>query len=169
MIRLVLVFFVALLAPLAFAQDEYAADTADPDALIEALYDVISGPVGEARDWDRFRALFHPDARLFPTQPRPDGSDTVGIMTPEDYIESNGPALVRLGFTERELARRTERFGPLLHAWSSYEATLTAPEGPQTIRGVNSIQLVTDGARWWILSLAWAPEAAERTLPDDLH
>jgi len=33
------------------------------DAIIAALYNVISGPAGE-RDWNRLRSLFLPDARL---------------------------------------------------------------------------------------------------------
>ena len=43
------------------------ADVESIDAIIAALYDVISGPIGEKRDWDRFRSLFVPDARLIPT------------------------------------------------------------------------------------------------------
>src|SRR5271165_1285216 len=33
------------------------------DHLVASLYDVVSGPAGQ-RDWERFRALFVPDARL---------------------------------------------------------------------------------------------------------
>ena len=43
------------------------ADVASVDAIIAALYDVISGPAGQARDWTRFRSLFVPGARLIPT------------------------------------------------------------------------------------------------------
>ncbi len=48
------------------------ADVATMDATVAALYDVISGPAGK-RDWDRFRSLFIPGARLIPTNPRPTG------------------------------------------------------------------------------------------------
>jgi len=34
------------------------ADVASPDAILAATYDVISGPAGQKRDWDRFRSLF---------------------------------------------------------------------------------------------------------------
>ena len=33
-------------------------DVASVDAIIAALYDVISGDSGVVRDWDRFRSLF---------------------------------------------------------------------------------------------------------------
>ncbi len=50
-----------------------APPTADPadvesiDAIMTAVYDVISGEAGEARDWDRFMSLFIPEARLIPS------------------------------------------------------------------------------------------------------
>src|SRR5688572_26940736 len=38
-------------------------DVATMDAIVAALYDVISGPAGQKRNWDRFRSLFVPGAR----------------------------------------------------------------------------------------------------------
>ena len=46
------------------------ADVASPDAILAAVYEVISGPAGQARDWDRFRSLYLPGARLVPTGPK---------------------------------------------------------------------------------------------------
>ena len=40
-------------------------DVKSPEAIVTACYDVISGPAGD-RNWDRFRSLFVPDARLIP-------------------------------------------------------------------------------------------------------
>jgi hypothetical protein len=45
-------------------------DVADIDAILAAIYDVISGPKGKPRDWDRMRALFVPGARLIPCRPK---------------------------------------------------------------------------------------------------
>ena len=43
------------------------ADVSSIDAIVAALYDVISGPAGEKRDWARFRSLFAPGEReVFP-------------------------------------------------------------------------------------------------------
>ena len=68
-----------------------AADPVDVgtiDALLESLYDVISGDAGEARDWDRFRSLFHPElGRLTPLRPDPaKGTWDIVSMTPDDYV-----------------------------------------------------------------------------------
>src|SRR4051812_4804184 len=52
-----------------------ASDVASMDNIIAALYDVISGPSGQKRDWERMRSLFVPGARLMPTSPvRPAGT-----------------------------------------------------------------------------------------------
>ncbi len=43
------------------------ADVESIEAILHAVYDVISGDAGEPRDWDRMRSLFVPGARLIPT------------------------------------------------------------------------------------------------------
>src|SRR3954452_20665591 len=53
------------------------ADVESIDAIIKAAYEVISGPAGQARDWDRERSLFWPGARLIPTS-RGAGSAAAG-------------------------------------------------------------------------------------------
>ena len=42
-------------------------DVKSPEAILNAVYDVISGGKGQARDWNRMRSLFIPGARLIPT------------------------------------------------------------------------------------------------------
>ena len=126
---------------------------------------MISGDAGVARDWDRFRSLFHPSARMIPTGRNRQGVLSARAITPEDYIRTNGPLLVQRGFHERELARRTEAFGPLLHAFSTYDSKTRVSDAQPFARGVNSIQLFNDGARWWVLTVAWAAEPPETPLP----
>lgn len=143
------------------------ADVASPDAVIAALYDVISGPAGQARDWDRLRSLFAPTARMVPVVPRPGGGFAALVMTIDDYVRRSGDMLTRFGFTERELARRTERFGNVVHAWSTYEGRFSASGAPTAdpIRGINSIQLTSDGSRWYVLSITWEAERPDLPLP----
>ena len=140
-------------------------DVGSIDAIIAALYDVISGPVGQARDWDRMRSLFVPGGRLMPLGQRPGGGVGVRIMEVTDYIALNGPNLERVGFREREIARRLERFGSLAHVTSTYEGRLET-EGT-TIRGINSIQLMHDGTRWWVISVFWQAENPSLQLPPE--
>lgn len=133
------------------------------DAIVAALYDVISGPAGQARDWNRLRSLFVPTARMMPVGLRPDGSAGMRLLQVNDYVASSGPLLVEKGFHERELARRTERFGHISHVFSTYEGKLDA-DG-HVMRGINSLQLMHDGKRWWIVSLMWEAENPALNLP----
>ena len=75
-------------------------------------------------------------------------------MTPDDFIASRTPFFSQNDFFEWETKREERRYGQLLHVWSSYEAA-HEPGGNLIRRGVNSIQLYNDGARWWILTVAW--------------
>jgi hypothetical protein len=133
-----------------------AADPADVDsvdAIITALYDVISGPAGE-RDWDRFRSLFAPRATLSPMVPRQDGSIPVRVITPEEYVGIGGGYFSQNAFYEVEAGRKLERFGNVANAMSFYESR-NAPDQEPFTRGVNSITLIHDGSRWYVLSIAW--------------
>lgn len=141
-----------------------SADTASVDAIVAALYDVISGPAGEARDWNRFRNLFAPGARLLPASPRPDGAVPVPL-TPDDYVQRASARFVEAGFFEREVARRVERFGTIAHVFSTYEARRRAEDAAPMARGINSIQLVEHAGRWWIVTVLWDQERPENPLP----
>src|ERR1700680_850842 len=48
-----------------------AEDVKSPEAILHAVYRAISGGKGQARDWDRMRSLFVPDARLIPAVAAP--------------------------------------------------------------------------------------------------
>jgi hypothetical protein len=148
----------------ATANPAYAADVASADAILAALYAVISGDAGEARDWDRFRNLFHSSARLMPTGTR-DGVGVLTPLTPQDYVDRAGPNLVRDGFHEREIARRTETFGAVTHVWSTYEARRAQTDAQPFLRGINSIQLFNDGTRWWVVSVYWQAETPTLPIP----
>lgn len=142
------------------------ADVASMDAAIASLYDVISGPAGKKRDWDRFRSLFIPGARLIPTGQRQGGNFGSTVIDPEGYITRSAPFLEKEGFFEKEVARRTEVFGNIAHVFSTYEARHKAEDKDPFMRGINSIQLMNDGKRWWIVTVFWQAESKDVPLPD---
>ncbi|CAE7226283.1 unnamed protein product [Symbiodinium sp. KB8] len=140
------------------------ADVASPDAIVAALYDVISGPAGQKRDWGRLRSLFHADARLIPIMPTPGGKRAVP-MTVGDYVERSGPWLEQNGFFEQEVQKRVETFGGLTHVWSTYEARQSADDDKPMMRGINSIQLVHENDRWFVHQLMWEQERTAGPIP----
>jgi hypothetical protein len=144
-------------------------DVSSIDAIIRASYDVISGPVGRPRDWERERTLFFPGARLIPTATVPGRNDvalTPLILDVEQYIERVEPLFQGKGFYETELARRTEQFGQIAHVWSTYESRYRKEDPEPFMRGINSFQLFHDGARWWIVNIYWQHENAAHPIPD---
>ena len=142
------------------------ADVATVDGIVAALYDVISGPAGQPRDWDRMRSLFAPEGRLMAVGARPEGVYALRTMTVEDYISRNAKAFATMGFFEREAARSTEAFGQIVHVFSTYESRHAPGDAEPFQRGINSIQLVNDGKRWWIVNVLWRAEDASLRLPE---
>ena len=140
------------------------ADVATMDAIVASLYDVISGPPGK-RDWDRFRSLFYPGARLIPTGRRQTGEVGSRVLTPDDYIQRSSPLLEKDGFFEREISRRTEKFANIAHLFSTYESRHGKDDPKPFARGINSIQMMNDGKRWWILTVFWQAEDEKNPLP----
>ncbi|HTR03703.1 MAG TPA: hypothetical protein VMN82_10945 [Thermoanaerobaculia bacterium] len=153
---------------------EVQPDWSSVDAIVTALYASVShGPDSEP-NWTRLRNLFLPQAIVVP--PKPPDAEAFTVLDGEKfearvrrYIAGRRERHERLGFTEREIARREHRFGSVCQVFSTYE-TLYAPHDPQPFaRGVHSIQLVDDGRRWWIAALAWDVERPDRPIPPDLR
>jgi len=42
----------------------FESDVSTLDGILHALYEVLSGPAGQPRDWERYRSLFIEGARL---------------------------------------------------------------------------------------------------------
>ncbi len=142
------------------------ADVATLDGVIAALYDVISGPAGQTRDWDRFYSLFLGEgARLIPSGRNAQGFAGHQVWTPREYVSNAGASLEQTGFFEQEIGRVTEEFGNVVHVFSAYESRRTATDPEPFSRGINSIQLFNDGTRYWIVSIFWDSERPGNPIP----
>ncbi len=151
--------------PFAGAPAAKPEDVDTIDHVLVALYAVISGPPGE-RDWNRFRSLFLPGAHLTSTGKSADGSIRVHPNTVEDYVTRGGAYFLKNGFFESPIHSRNETFGNIAQAFSSYESRHAASEAPFA-RGINSLQLLNDGSRWWIVGILWDEERPDNPLPKD--
>jgi hypothetical protein len=143
------------------------ADVASPDAILAATYDVISGPAGQKRDWDRFRSLFLPGARLVPSGPKKDGGFYARVVTPDEYVKFADAYFDKNGFAEIEISRKSERFGNIMQVFSTYASRHDAKDPEPFERGINSFQLFYDGTRWWIVTIYWQGETAETPIPKE--
>lgn len=143
------------------------SDVASMDAILTALYDVISGPAGQKRNWDRMRSLFLDGGRLVGTGRRPNGEYAHRTMkSVEDYISLNAKILEERGFFEKEIGRHVDTYGNIVHVFSAYEARAAATDEKPFMRGINSIQLWNDGKRWWIVSVFWQSENPDQQIPE---
>jgi hypothetical protein len=143
-------------------------DFATIDGIVTAMYECISGPKGTPGDWERDRSLHHPKALLVPAK-QATGGPAAGVFDFDGFVASRAAFLAENDFYEVEIGRQEFRFGVIAHVLSSYEArTAPAPAGKVLRRGVNSIQLMHDGERWWIVSTLWDNEREGVTLPPEL-
>lgn len=141
-----------------------AEDVQSIDAIVKALYDVISGPAG-ARDWNRFHSLFMPDARMTVTGKRPDGTAFYRSFTTDGYQERAGGMFLKEGFFETGIHNTIDQYGQEAHVFSTYESRHEKGGAPFA-RGINSIQLANDGKRWYVVSILWDSERPDNPIPE---
>ena len=147
---------------------QYKKDVSSIDSIIDALYEVISGEKGEERDWDRERNLFHPEARLIVIKKEDNHLETK-IMTSDEFIQYAKPFIDCTGFYEYEIARKVEEFGHVVHVWSTFESKYSKEDEKPYTRGINSIQLLNDQKRWWVMKIYWNKETDEFPLPEKYY
>jgi hypothetical protein len=68
-------------------------------------------------------------------------------------------------FFEKEVARKLDCFGNVCQAFSTYEARHAPTDEKPFISGINSIQILNDGQRWWVASIVWDTERPNNPIP----
>jgi hypothetical protein len=146
------------------------ADAASVDAIVAALYACVSHAPEASPDFDRMRGIFLYVGMLVPPkrpgQPEIMATDVDGFADRYQKAAASDKEKKAEGFFEREIARRLDCFGNLCQIFSTYESRRGASDAKPFERGVNSIQLVRDGKRWWIASVAWDAERPDNPIPD---
>ena len=146
------------------------ADAASVDAIVSALYASVSHAADARPDFDRMRRIFLYVGMLVP--PKAAGAD-FRAMDVDQFAERYETSVAArkakgepaTGFFEREIARRTDCFGNVCQIFSTYESRHAAADAAPFQRGINSIQLLRDGPRWWIASVVWDAERPDNPIP----
>lgn len=147
------------------AQNKYANDVKSIASIGQAYYEIVSGPIGQSRDFDRLRNLFHPEAKLiYSFWSEDDNSFKLMPMDIEGYI-GKLDYLDKKGFYEEELNVSSETYGSITHSISTYKFWMEdkTAEG----RGFTSYQYFFDGNRYWIMSMFWQMESDQYPIPDE--
>lgn len=142
-----------------------AAETSSPEAIVKALYGVISGPAGP-RDWAHMRGLMASGAQFIVAGARAGQPGRVRYLSVEDYVTSAGKAMTAEGFYEHGVIGPVWRYAHIATVTSPYESR-HEPGGAPFARGINHYELMNDGARWWIVSIYWEGETPAFPLPGD--
>jgi len=128
-------------------------EVGSPEALTASFYAFISGPKDQKRDIEKIRALFHVHARLAVAAKHPDKGAFMRPMDLEAFLAFAIPQWEK-GFFEKGTAVTVTKQEGVAQVWSPYEIRLKA-DGPVLYTGINALQCVFDGKRWWIMHLAF--------------
>lgn len=161
-----LIVFLFIFSSISYGQEVKSNDVSSIDNIIEAIYDVISGPAGE-RDWERFSSLFKDGASMGAMTQSEDGELRFVSMTPKEYKQRNDEYFKNNGFWEEEIGREIFQFGEIATVQTSFKIK-SAQDGDVIRRGVNSVQLVYDQDRWWITNITWNSEREDNKIPEQL-
>jgi len=131
------------------------------DALIKASYEVVSGEKGAKRQWNRDNNLHHPKA-IYSYFDREKQKQVT--MTLQEFHKETDEMVFGTAFYESEINREVRIFGTIAHVWSTYETKLEK-EGEVARRGINSIQLIYENNRWYIISLTFCGETNNNIIP----
>ncbi|BBM02705.1 hypothetical protein [Microbulbifer sp. GL-2] len=141
--------------------------------LLKELYQVISGPAGYKRDWNRQQCLFTSYAKVIRTSVDNKGKPQSLVMEIQDYPDNFQELIGERAFYEDEIHNIVEVFGNIAHAFSTYEAWSNEERTQFIKRGINSIQLYHDGKSWKITNMIWDDErpglsVSARYMPDTI-
>jgi hypothetical protein len=148
--------YAPLLISLLVTMTAYADDTSSIDSIVNAYYEVVSGPEGFIYDADRDTNI-HADGALI-TKVFPDGRFQRHDLSAEQAMIS---VPYDQAFFESEVERRIERYGNIAHVWSEFEMR-ASPEAEPYSGGFNSISLYFKDNRWWISS--WSTQYKDPSL-----
>jgi len=154
------VFMAAAQVP-AQAQDAACPLPADPSAIPAAIDSAITGPAD--RDRACMKALLIPEARLIVVSVGADGTPSYTILTVDDWIarvKARGHAMLE----EKQLKFHIQRYGNIVHLWSTYALH---SDGKQVARGINSIQAIKEAGGWRVLGIMWQAESPTAPLPKE--
>src|SRR5262249_54461396 len=99
--------------------DPRPEDVSTIDGIVKAYYDVISGPAGQPRQWNRDHTLYIPQMRFIEFSERKDGTMHAQSMTHQEFADRTEAELGTNAFYEHEVHRIMHRFGNTAHVFST--------------------------------------------------
>ncbi|MDM1555866.1 hypothetical protein PYS58_07865 [Chryseobacterium indologenes] len=139
----------------------FEKDAKTIDAIMKASYEVVSGEKGAKRQWERDQYLHHPKAvySYFDKEKQEQAT-----LTLQEFHQATDDMVFNTAFYENEINREVRVFGNIAQVWSTYETRLEK-NGQVKRRGINSIQLIFENNRWYIISWIFSGETDKNIIP----
>jgi hypothetical protein len=163
--RLLLFGFIVICSPYLYAQNIQSSNpkaTESIEGLVNEVLHIISGEEGKIRDWNAFRNLFLPSAKLTILNDA-ESEIPVESITVEEFIEIMQDAYYQQGFLEYETGKDVNEFNGIANVFQSFYAKDSEGEEGS---GINSYQLVYFDSRWHIANLVWTNSRDGQSIPD---
>lgn len=140
---------------------QFSDDVKTIDSIIKASYEVVSGEKGVKRQWERDANLHHQKAvySYFDNE-----KQMQATMTLQEFHKETDEMTFQTSFYESEVNREVRLYGNIAHVWSTYETKLQK-DGNVARRGINSIQLIFENNRWYIISWTFCGETNDNKIP----
>lgn len=134
------------------------------EGITNKMIELISGEIGEERNWEEYRNLFIPTAQKMSIRKTRDGKERVNVMNLEEFVRNVGPYYSKDGFEEYAIGLTINEFNGIAIVFQSFYCKNL--KGTYEKRGVNSYQLVYLDDRWWIASTLFTNETEDSPIPD---
>lgn len=139
----------------------------DPKAVVEGYYEVLSK--SEEEKWlddqraKELRSLLASEADIIMTGRSQGGVPNNKVLSLEAFT-AIGRSTSNEPFYQAQVHAVTERFGDIVHVFSTYE-NRRSPNGKPFARSINSFQLWHDGDRWWIMNIMTHQQRNGKPIP----
>ncbi|MGQ1787797.1 hypothetical protein [Saccharicrinis sp. GN24d3] len=130
--------------------------------IVKEVLNIISGEEGKERNWDAFRNLFLPTARMTVVYHDEDHPIPIETVSVDEFIAHLSDEYYQKGFTEYELGKAVDEYNGIAHVFQSFYAKDSESKEE---RGINSYQLVYHSERWWIANLVWTGDSNGVKIP----
>jgi len=145
--KLILLATLLAIPSFGFSNDEEVnEDVSTIDGIINAYYEVVSGPKGFVYDLETDRLIHAPNAIITRFN---ENNDFQRHTLTEEHKPLLEPYTTSL--YEIEVSRVSQQYGNIAHVWSTFAMMVTLESEP-FLRGINSISLYYKDGRWWIAS-----------------
>ena len=139
------------------------------EGVMTELYASVTREHGKPFAWERLRPIMLPTAIMIP-QARQRGGKLETMNTEQfiEWIDTGWKPVICTdrdrGFFEKQISMVVNQYGDIASVFSTYEKGPFEPRGIQG-RGINAVQLVRTGGRWYIASIVWDEENTAGPLP----